>query len=268
MLHKFFCALLFSLVANFVLAKPHEESFETYAVQHGLIHYWGFENSGNLGDDSLGNSDAKTYNMVTWVPAEHSFTFNSVIHLHGEKSEDSMIRIPYHANMNQGSFTLDFWFGAGTHAIDPADHLTDRGILKPGILLKWGNVKVDLVLGTENNPYLRCAVGDSVYETPTLSGFGYYQLTLAYNSIKKHTEVWIDCVNYTFLSGVPDTRGQSLQFGGKSFSGRINDVKFYNRRLRGWEITQNGYAEKGLSVKLNEKLKVKIWANEKKNTGE
>ena len=92
-------------------------AYGNQVVLDGLEHFWGFEDEKNPMEDDRGNLDGQAHGKIQHVPVEFSYTFNDVIHLHGNLERQTFIRIP-NENLNQNSWALEFWFGYGVHSED------------------------------------------------------------------------------------------------------------------------------------------------------
>ena len=220
-------------------------------VSSGLKHFWGFEDENNLLRDEKGLVHGEEHGLVQYVPQEFSFTFNDVIHLHGNIN-DAKIRFP-RWSMGEGSWSLNFWFGYGIHLIDLKDHELFLHELVDGLIFKWGNIKVEYNRRPDPRDLLEVIVGDKFYSWE-LDGFEYYYVSLTYEENDVGVNLWIDGVNHTFLRSKPNVLDSKIQFGGENFAGRINDVAYYNRAIKGWEITRNYFAVKGMKIKPKLKL--------------
>ena len=224
-------------------------------VSSGLQHFWGFEDENNLLKDEKGLIHGEEHGLVQYVPQRLSFTFNNVIHLHGNIN-DARIRFA-RWSMGEGSWSLNFWFGYGTHLIDLDNDDIDVDELVDGLVFKWGNIRIKYNRRPDADDLLEVVVGDRFYSWD-INAFAWYYVTLSSEENDEGVNLWIDGVNHVFLRSKPKVLTSKIQFGGESFSGRINDVSYYNRVIKGWEIARNYFAVKGMKVKPRLRL-ITLW---------
>ena len=160
--------------------------------------------------------------------------------------------------MGEGSWSLNFWFGFGIHLIDLKDHDIFLDELEDGLIFKWGNIRIEYNRRPDQKDLLEVIIGNRFYSWE-LDGFEYYYISLTYKEKDIGVNLWIDGVNHTFLRSKPKVLTSKIQFGGENFSGRINDIAYYNRALKGWEITRNYFAIKGMNINSKHKL-ITSWA--------
>ncbi len=240
-------------------------AYGNQVVLDGLEHFWGFEDEKNPMEDDRGNLDGQAHGKIQHVPVEFSYTFNDVIHLHGNLERQTFIRIP-NENLNQNSWSLEFWFGYGVHSEDLENQEAEWIDLGDGTVFEWGDIRVTYIYRTDQPDNTLLFRIDGREYTLDVDIFTYYQVVINYNERERGYNIWVDSVNYKFFRASSDIVGPSLVFGGNGFSGRFNDVKFYNRTLKGWEIVQNFYAKRGLVIEPKGKL-VTTWGRIKHEVG-
>ena len=225
-------------------------------VPSGLQHFWGFEDEENLLKDEKGLIHGEEHGLIQYVPRKLSFTFNNVVHLHGNIN-DAKIRFA-RWSMGEGSWSLNFWFGYGTHLIDLENDDIVEDELVDGLVFNWGNIRIEYNRRPDAEDLLEVVIGDRFYSWE-INAFSWYYVTLSYEENDVGVNLWIDGVNHVFLRSKPKILTSKIQFGGENFSGRINDVSYYNRAIKGWEITRNYFAIKGMEVKPKHRL-ITSWA--------
>ena len=121
----------------------------TYSVDYyntdGLLHFWNFNHKQSFEADVKLNVEGYAQGKTYWVNPEFSFTNpeSGVIHIHGDKSPSSLFLVQgYKLYRELEDWTIDFEFGAGTHAVDHEDHGADSGVLVDGNILEWGDLLV------------------------------------------------------------------------------------------------------------------------------
>ena len=130
--------------------------------------------------------------------------------------------------------------------------------LVDGLVFNWGNIRIEYNRRPDAEDLLEVVIGDRFYSWE-INAFSWYYVTLSYEENDVGVNLWIDGVNHVFLRSKPKILTSKIQFGGENFSGRINDVSYYNRAIKGWEITRNYFAIKGMEVKPKHRL-ITSWA--------
>ena len=254
--HLFVCFLVWLMFTLMFVESSFGIGEHESLVSSGLQHFWGFEDEGNLLKDEKGLVHGEEHGFIQYVPHELSFTFNDVIHLHGNIN-DAKIRFA-RWSMGEGSWSLNFWFGYGTHLIDLENHDILIEELVDGLVFKWGNIRIKYNRRPDFEDLLEVVVGDRFYSWE-IDDFSWYYVSLTYEENGDGVNLWIDGVNHVLLRSKPKILTSKIQFGGENFSGRINDVAYYNRALKGWEITRNYFAVKGMDVDSKHKI-ITSWA--------
>ena len=234
----------------------------TYGVKlyhkENLIYFWDFENEKSYLNDRKKNIELQQQGKVRWVPPDHSFNESGVVHLHGDKSEGTMLIVPtYKMDLELKEWTIDFEFGAGVH---PLDHRKrNAGGLVDGNLFQWGDVKISFRRSVRNK-WQGILVVDYRGRKKFIEGVkGFDWYYMAIRSEDEGVSIWLDsyCTNY-IRSPRRSVTGKQISFGGSGFAGRIDDIKLYNKRLRPWDIKDN-YWGKELSIKFKGRL-ITTWS--------
>ena len=228
------------LLSPFVLAE------KTYHNKN-LLYFWNFENQGAILSDVKKNVILQSQGKVRWVPPEHSFNGTGAVHLHGDKSEGTMLIVPsYKMDLEIEDWTVDFEFGTGKHPLDHKDR--GPGGLVDGNLFQWADIKVTFRRSAKNT-FQGILIVDYRGRKKFIEGINgnnwYY---MAFRSEDDGVSVWLNsyCTNIIRSPRRSFSKNQ-MTFGGDGFAGRFDDIKLYNKRLRPWEITNN-YWGKELSV--------------------
>ena len=243
--------LLFLLVMNCFSKKLYHNE--------NLIYFWNFENENSFSSDVKSNVRLQTQGKVRWVPPEHSFNQTGAVHLHGDKSEGTMLIVPsYKMDFELEEWTIDFEFGAGKHPLDHKER--GAGGLMDGNLFQWADIKVSFRRSAINT-FQGILIVDYRGRKKFIEGIrGNNWYYMAFRSEDEGVSVWIDsyCTNY-IRSPRRSFAKHQMSFGGDGFAGRFDDIKLYNKRLRPWEIKDN-YWGKEYEIDLRDQL-ITIWSN-------
>jgi len=235
-------------------------------VTRNLLYFWDFENKASWRIDKKLGAEAFTQGKIRWIPPNRSFQNpeSGVIHLHGDKNTTTLFQIPSkYTDMDFDEWTLDFEFGIGTHSVDPDENVPDQGQIVDGILVEWGDLRVTYFKDGDNEfrGIIEVEYRQRIVRIRNVRAFDFQHMVL--RSEENGVSVWINtqCVRVIHTPRT-SVRGKVIKFASDGYSGRLDDIKLYNTRLKPWEVTYNYWGTE-LGV-YDKNTLVTTWAEIKK----
>ncbi len=236
--------------------------------QGSLMDYWKFDetSAGSTIIDSSGNgNNATPINSPTPSTSVPTTSFSDSNSLSFNGSQYATVPNSPSDNLN-GSFTISFWVNPtswdNTNSSGIISKKVDNGSTQPGFVI-YDDGSTSCPTGTSCQPYMNMRISDVngnsypyLYSASPVTVGTWQQWTAVYNSSTQtftwykngvSDKVWTGIVLGDMTNSNPLDIGYSQDWNGY-YSGKMDDMRIYNRALSSTEVAQLGTGNNTSSI--------------------